>query len=607
MRASPLAGQTNAERASRSDAERLMRRRKIVAWIVTLIVICAVTSFSSGNRTGSYGAGSVPSAVRSATTPLTNYENGLVDTPDPIDSSSDRVVTGNVTGGKHFRGALPYRPPTSIDAPLGSTSLDPFLRRTAPSTVADDALGTSGSFYSPTGTVTTAGGSNLERSLGTAYSGQLSPARYTSGSDVRLPPSDTTSAEIPLVSPTIPVGDLATQWPASTPDAVVTREDYQQQMRQLQEKLAQVKAELVQLERSFATATEATGPATRTAPAEVPALPDTAMQVGQPLAPSEASRRRELLQETARLLSATMGLPDGSATDGDAALGQVETGAASETVAGAQPRLRLYEEQEHEQASSNVPLSIDALVAPRTRQTTGVGESPSANELPAVQRINETARAFDTTSMVLNRPQTAVPLPPTSPGAELPSGYRVLGQGSDSALSPIKAATTTTPTSSSPPNDDSSSSKMFERYLQSGRQLMQQGQFQRAADAFTLASAYRPNDARAHLGKGHALLAAGQYLDSALFIAKAVELDLPAVLQRTDLIQIVGGPEAFVAHFNELDRLIKTDGGPQPKFLMAYIYYQMDRPQEAKAAIDAAQKQLPTSVPIDLLRTAICP
>lgn len=147
---------------------------------------------------------------------------------------------------------------------------------------------------------------------------------------------------------------------------------------------------------------------------------------------------------------------------------------------------------------------------------------------------------------------------------------------------------------------------MFERYLQSGRQLMQQGRFEQAADAFTLASAYRPNDARAHLGKGHALLAAGRYLDSALFLAKAVELDLPAVLQRTDLVQLVGGPEAFIAHFNALDRLVAAEGGPQLQFLMAYIYYQMDRPAEARAAIDAAQKQLPSSIPIDLLRAAIC-
>ncbi len=597
MRASLFSARTNAGRIGRSDAGRLMRRRKIVAWVVTLIVVCAVTSFSSGNRTGGYGVGSVPSAVRSATTPLTSYENGLVDTPDPIDSS-DRVVTGNVTGGKHFRGALPYRPPTSIDAPLGSTSLDPFLRRTAPTTVADNAMGASDSFYSPTGTVMTGG-------AGAAHTGQTSPSRYTSGSDLGLPPSDMSSA-IPLVSPAIPRSDLTTDGPASTPGgAVATREDYQQQMRQLQETLAQVKAELVQLERSIATGAQAARPETQTVSADSPALPDNVMQAAQPVAPADALRRRELLQETARLLSATTGMLDGSAPQSAGALGQADAGAASDTVAEAQPRLRLYEEQEQAPTASNAPLSIDALVAPRTPRTAGAPASPSVSPLPAVQRVNETARAFDKTNAVLNRPQTAMPLPQASPGAELPSGYRVLGQGGDSALSPIQAATNVARTPASPLNNDSSSAKVFERYVQSGRQFMQQGRFQQAAEAFTLASAYRPNDARAHLGKGHALLAAGRYLDSALSIAKAVELDLPAVLQRTDLIQLVGGPDPFIRHFNELDRLIQADGVPQLQFLMAYIYYQMERPAEAKAAIDAAQKQLPSSVPIDLLRSAI--
>ncbi len=591
MRAAPFAGQTNAER--------LMRRRKIVAWVVTLIVVCAVTTFSSGNRTGGYGVGPVPSAVRSATTPLSSYENTLVDAPDPVDRSSDQVVTGNVTGGKHFRGALPYRPPTSIDAPLGSTALDPFLRRTAPTTIADDALGASDSFYSPTGTVTTVGGSDLTRGAGMVYPSEPSASQHASRSDGRLLADDASAA--------LPVGGLVTGWPMPTQGgAVVSREDYGQQMRQLQEKLAEVRAELVQLERSIATGAEIAESATRTVPSDFPARPESVMQAAQPVAPADVLRRRELLQETARLLSATTGLPGGSAGDAAGALGPAEAGAVPETVAGAQPRLRLYEEQAQESAPSGGPLSIDALVAPRTPQTARAGASPNADELPAVSRINETARAFDTTSAVLNRPQPAMPSPQVLRGAELPSGYRILGQGSDPLLSPIRAATTTAPTSSSPPNDESSPSKMFERYLQSGRQLMQQGRFEQAADAFTLASAYRPNDARAHLGKGHALLAAGQYRDSALFVAKAVELDLPAVLQRTDLVQLVGGPEAFIAHFNALDRLMAAEGGPQLQFLMAYIYYQMDRPAEAKATIDAAQKQLPSSIPIDLLRAALC-
>jgi len=593
MRATPSTGQT--------DAERRLRRRKIVAWVVTLVVVCAVTSFSSGTRPGSYGVPSAPSAARSATTPLSTYENGTVATSNPIDNSSALIVTGNVAGGKHFQGSVPYRPLTSIDAPLGSTSIDPFLRRTTPSATSADPAGASSPFYSQTGTVATPTGGALGRGLGTTYADGLSPSQYTLGSDLKLPP-DSVASSLPSSSSASPVGDLALGWQtSSSPDGPATREDYDRQMAQLQERLARVKAELAQLERSLAAGEEPSGSSV----SQRPPLPYAEPQIGQPAGGSETARRDELLQETARLLSATMGLTDPAGQQNDARPADSDATIPLETPV-ASPRLRLYEEQDDAQTPAGAPLSIDALVTPRTRGTAGVGATRSLNELPAVTRANETARAFDGASTFLNRPATSVPTQAFR-REDLPSADRVLEQARSTA--PSQAASTPTLGRVAPPsasvNDDSPAAKLFDRHLQEGYRLMQRRDYHRASEAFTLATAYRPHDVRAYLGKGHALLAAGQYLDSALSVAKAVELDVPYVLQRTDLIQLVGGPDAFIAHFNELDRLIEADGGPQIQFLMAYIYYQMDRPTEAKAAIDAAQRLLPASIPIDLLKGAI--
>lgn len=593
MRATPSTGQT--------DAERRLRRRKIVAWVVTLVVVCAVTSFSSGTRPGSYGVPSAPSAARSATTPLSSYENGTVATPNPIDNSSALIVTGNVAGGKHFQGSVPYRPLTSIDAPLGSTSIDPFLRRTTPSATSADPAGASSPFYSQTGTVATPTGGALGRGLGTTYADGLSPSQYTLGSDLKLPP-DSVASSLPSSSSASPVGDLALGWQtSSSPDGPATREEYDRQMAQLQERLARVKAELAQLERSLAAGEEPSGSSV----SQRPPLPYAEPQIGQPAGGSETARRDELLQETARLLSATMGLTDPAGQQNDARPADSDATIPLETPV-ASPRLRLYEEQDDAQTPAGAPLSIDALVTPRTRGTAGVGATRSLNELPAVTRANETARAFDAASALLNRPATSTQTQAFR-REDSPTADRVVDQ--PRIATPSAAASTPTLGRVAPPsasvNDDSPAAKLFDRHLQEGYRLMQRRDYHRACESFTLATAYRPHDARAYLGKGHALLAAGQYIDSALSVAKAVELDLSAVLQRTDLIQLVGGPDAFIAHFNELDRLIEADGGPQIQFLMAYIYYQMDRPQEAKAAIDAAQKLLPASIPIDLLRGAI--
>ena len=71
----------------------------------------------------------VRSPVGSATVPPSSYSDGLVTSPNPIDRSSDLVVTGNVGGGKHFRGILPYNAVTDFGGRLGSSTLDTFLRR----------------------------------------------------------------------------------------------------------------------------------------------------------------------------------------------------------------------------------------------------------------------------------------------------------------------------------------------------------------------------------------------------------------------------------------------------------------------------------------------
>ncbi len=613
MRASFSTNSSPAERNDRFGAERLVRHQKIAVWGVILIVLCAVTSFSSGHRAGGYGGGSIPSAVRSATTPPSSYDSGLVSRPDPIDRSSDLAMTGNVSGGKHFQGGLPYRSPTSVDAPLGSTALDSFLRRTTPATTSGGSAGTSNPYYSPTGT---AAGGGLSRNFEATYDTEspMSPGR--TGSGLRPAPSDMPSSDSPRVSPLTSGRDVSVGWPTAVPSGPpVTREDYDRQMSELQQRLAQVRAELAELERSFAAGQERSASGDQNVQSGPSALFDPLAQTRPAADAMDASRRQALLEETARLLSAATGLPSETVPESQAEPAGIDVDATS----APRPRLQLYEEQHRKDAPASAPSSIDDLVSPRRGRVSAPELRANPNELPAVERMHETSRTFDGSQALLNPPPLRpLPLnsaPAASSGSEkLPSGYQVLGQDRDGGMSPVQAATqrqaTTEATSPSAPASSqdagSPSAHGFERYYRAGRQLMQQGRYERAAEAFTLASAYRPSEARAYLGKGQAFLAAGEYLNSAQFIGKAVELDLSFVLQKTDLVQLAGGPDAFVVHFNELSRLVERQESAQLQFLMAYIYYQMDRPQEAQAAIRAAQRLLPSSVPIDLLRSAIC-
>jgi hypothetical protein len=145
----------------------------------------------------------------------------------------------------------------------------------------------------------------------------------------------------------------------------------------------------------------------------------------------------------------------------------------------------------------------------------------------------------------------------------------------------------------------------FARHLEIARDLQRQGQYARAADAFTLALAYRPNDAGAHLGKGLTLLAAGQYAGSASSLARAMELDSQAALKKTDLVKLAGGADAFIARFNDLARKAGTDPAPEQHFLLAYIYYQADQLDQAKTAIEAARTGSAWPASVEILRAAI--
>ena len=134
--------------------------------IMVISGLFLIVPAASRSQTGSgLGNPSVRSPVSSATVPQSSFRSGLIQNPNPIDSSGNLIITGNVTGGKHFQGPVPYGSTTSFRGQLGTSSLDSFLRGTSDSTDFNryrDRSTSPGiptdryrSFFSPTGTVTT--------------------------------------------------------------------------------------------------------------------------------------------------------------------------------------------------------------------------------------------------------------------------------------------------------------------------------------------------------------------------------------------------------------------------------------------------------------------
>ena len=69
--------------------------------------------------------------------------SGLARQPNPMDSSHNWVMTGNVTGGKHFHGNVPYRASGELNIPLGSSALDGFKRYASPMSTSQTGMNSS--------------------------------------------------------------------------------------------------------------------------------------------------------------------------------------------------------------------------------------------------------------------------------------------------------------------------------------------------------------------------------------------------------------------------------------------------------------------------------
>lgn len=537
--------------------------------LVMVLVLLVLPVCSSASEASGYGRTSVAGPVRSATVPLSSYQSGLVSRPNPIDGSSNLVVTGNVGAGKHFRDNIPYRSTTSMQAPLGSTSLDSFMRYTAASETPTTSAGAYSPFYSSSGTA--AAMQPGTRSVFLPNTSRVAPR-----------PVDTTretlysNTSLRILSPgqtEATAGDdgLATVsrlqlWPLSqrpeaatpSPAETLTSDDYRRQMKAFQQRLGEVKTEAAQLEQSLTVQND------RSASAVI--NPNWGLGNESESAIPEGSHRQQLLQETARLLAATTGLPATPVRQEEAMLLDSETEAVSETPTDTERRLQLYDPSRVLSQTGRVGSQF----AVETRRSGKVAAPASNAQFPSQSSGLDAspARIAPETTVV----QPSVQSPIRNVDAEL-------------------AAT---------------SVKEFTRHLQLAERYFRRGDYRHAADAYALATAYRPTDPRAHLGRSHALLATGQYDASAVSLAKAMELDPRFVLKQADLIDIVGGPDAFIARFNDLDEAVQAGEAPMLQFLLAYIYYQMERPMEGRAAIEAAQGILPSSIAVDLLKAAIC-
>lgn len=444
---------------------------------------------------------SVRSPIVSGTVPPSSISSGLISTPNPIDSSSNLVITGNVTGGKHFRAQIPYGSTTNFRASLGSASLDSFLRYSTPDTIGGPA--------------------DLDHhpwiSAGSSYSsapGQYRPFFSQSGTVA------TTEA-----GRQIPVNSLADS------------------------------------KRSIAVDGGLALPVLSRTPQEMDKLISDELGANLTQLDNLRSLRSEIYTTSQREMNGWRSLGTKS----------------SESNVGVFPSSQSGPGQINIRDIDRLIASIKARTKAQDSSLAVDGTATSSDYIKA-----------DITPSISQKGLVGQALPYKSDEiTEVAPQYN--------------------------------SKDKFNWYMQAAQLYLKQGRYYRAADSYTMASIYKPDQPSvglAYAGKSYALLAAGEYMTSALFLSRAIEVLPEYAKLKVDLVDILGNQDKFANRIADVEQRLKISSAAELQFLLGHVYYQsflrdgtiegeLDRLDTAKRLIDAAYQKLPDSRAVEILKNAV--
>jgi len=573
---------------------------------VLIFVILSELSLPAGlSAGGSIENPTVRSPVVSGTVPPSSTSNGLIQTPNPVDSSGNLVITGNVTGGKHFRGLVPYGSPTNFQSRLGTSSLDSFLRYSTDSvdfggyaadgsssfySTPEAATGLYRPFFSPTGTVATTkidGRVGLRQSWVSAdeLALQAEPgARTLSGVD--------TAADHLGLRPA-PEADLilsrASLW-SRTPQELERLifdeigKEFRQEVKQIiDDRVAESKQSLK--------------------PEGMRNIPMEAGMRFQPtveVEPSEIVKRFETRLGSRGAGSLSQQSASGGPQAGIPTFPQTRPSLQSQQRVGVFPSDR---------------AGLDELIAAAEKKAE-LTQKQTEKQLDVYEQIKQ--RLDD----LIKPDATRYPMLDAQKGEksgieyqesriELGTGNLMLDEDRESRIK-VRESEDVSDRAKTVLGEHESfasfSNDRFTWYIKAAQVYLKQGRYYRAADAYTLASVYKAEPealALAYAGKSHALFAAGEYMSSALFLSRALAAMPQYARYKVDLVDIVGDKSKLEHRLADVEQRLQISGAAELQFLLGYIYYQTGRFDAARKAIDAAYQKMPDSEAVAAVKKAI--
>ncbi|MGA2915953.1 MAG: hypothetical protein ABSE89_08020 [Sedimentisphaerales bacterium] len=145
----------------------------------------------------------------------------------------------------------------------------------------------------------------------------------------------------------------------------------------------------------------------------------------------------------------------------------------------------------------------------------------------------------------------------------------------------------------------------FNYYMRTAEEFLKEGKYYNAVDAYTLASIYKPDDPLAYAGRSHALFASGEYMSSAYFLARAINIFPQYVDFKIDLNAMIPDANRLESRIEDIKTWIERTQSAELSFLLAYVYYQLDKNDLAAEAIKFSAGKMPDSAAVKALKQAI--
>jgi tetratricopeptide (TPR) repeat protein len=483
----------------------------------------------------------VGSYISPATVPPSIRREGLVRSPDAVDGGGNLLVTGNIRGPAYFRGVVPYYAPTSFGVTLPSSSLDSFLR---------DSVGAED-----------AGRYNR-------YSG------YNLGYRPYYSPTQTVASTMPGAyagtgAPTANIGAYSAQ-PYLTGTLPLRRDEMLDTASAMSlARLRPMSMTPAEMQKLISSEIAKDSPARLTdqqyqtqAEQYKPNISQESYKTGElkkPLPGLEGS----LLPSAPRKLGGEVNQPFGTPTQKKQAGEETaEMPFGAPWAIDMNKQLDVYDQMKQQLDSLQKKIDL-ALIAPQPEK------AAEESKKTAGEQAREGFQVEKLTEVNLPAAETRGILGPFETFASF-------------------------------------SEDKFNQNMRAAELYLKQGRYYRAADAYTLASLYKPGDPLAYAGKSHALFASGEYMSSALFLSRALQIFPEYARFKIDIEAMVGDRDKLETRVVDVEEWLKRSGGaPELQFLLAYVYYQMDRPQPAKETIDAACEKMPQSPAVLALKKAI--